>query len=57
VLGTLRMPGIIPHFSATPGSVRHPGAHEPGAFNAAVFGELLGLSDEEQRRLRASGVI
>jgi formyl-CoA transferase len=57
VLGTLRMPGVIPRFSATPGAVRHAGHHEPGAFNDDVFGSLLGLSEEERQRMAADGVI
>jgi formyl-CoA transferase len=57
VLGRLRMPGVIPRFSSTPGAVRHPGHHEVGAFNDEVFGTLLGLTAEERARLAAEGVI
>ncbi|HUG16554.1 MAG TPA: CoA transferase [Thermomicrobiales bacterium] len=57
VLGRLRMPGVVPHFSRTPGAVRHPGHHALGAFNDEVFGELLGLSEAERARLAADGVI
>jgi formyl-CoA transferase len=57
LLGSVRMPGIIPRFSATPGAVRHAGQHTPGAANAAVYGDLLGLSEEELRRLAQDGVI
>ncbi len=56
-LGTVSMPGIIPQFSRTPGVVRHAGAHDLGAYNDEIYGELLGLTDEEQRRLRDEGVI
>ncbi len=55
-LGPLRMQGVVPKFSATPGVIRHAG--QPlGASTAAVYGELLGLSDEEQADLQADGVI
>lgn len=56
-LGTLTMPGVIPHFSKTPGAVRYAGAHEPGAFNAEVFGDLLGLDTDALRRLQDDDVI
>lgn len=56
-LGILRMPGLFPKLSRTPGAVKHAGAHELGAFNAEVFGALLGLSEEERGRLEAEGVI
>lgn len=57
LLGRLRMPGVIPHFSLTPGAVRHPGHPALGAFNDDVYGELLGLSREERERLTRDGVI
>lgn len=57
VLGTLTMPGVVPTFSKTPGSVRHAGAHSLGAFNTEVYRELLGLTDDELRQLAADGVI
>jgi formyl-CoA transferase len=56
-LGTVTMPGIIPRFSQTPGAVRHAGANDLGAFNTEIYGELLGLSDDDLRRLRDEGVI
>jgi formyl-CoA transferase len=56
-LGTVTMPGIVPHFSQTPGAVRHAGANELGAFNAEIYGDVLGLSDDELRQLRDDGVI
>lgn len=56
-LGTVKMPGLIPKFSRTPGRVRHAGPPQLGAFNDEVYGGLLGLSDEERERLAADGVI
>jgi crotonobetainyl-CoA:carnitine CoA-transferase CaiB-like acyl-CoA transferase len=55
-LGTFVGPGVTPSFSATPGAVRWPGGN-PGSHNQAVFGELLGLSEAERRRLVEEGVI
>lgn len=57
ILGIVRMPGLIPKFSRTPGAVRHPGPHLPGADNASVYHDLLGLTDEERQQLAADGVI
>jgi len=56
-LGSVALPGLIPKFSGTPGAVKHPGPEQPGAFNREVYGELLGLSEDEQRRLAEEGVI
>ena len=55
-LGTFVGPGVTPSFSATPGAVRWTGG-EPSSHNEAVFGELLGLSEAERRRLAEEGVI
>ncbi|MGU3293932.1 CaiB/BaiF CoA transferase family protein [Williamsia sp. M5A3_1d] len=43
---TVLGPGIIPHLTGTPGSVRAAGPARPGQHNREVFTEL-GLSDEE----------
>lgn len=56
-LGAVKLPGLIPKFSRTPGAVRHPGAPTLGAFNDEVYGGLLGLSAAERERLRAAGAI
>lgn len=56
VLGELRMPGIVPKLSDTPGEVRSVGP-ELGEHNAEVYGDMLGLSMEEIETLRARGVI
>lgn len=54
--GDLRMPGIVPKFSGTPGSLRHAGP-ALGAHNAEVYGGRLGLDAAELERLRADGVV
>jgi len=55
--GILRMPGLVPKLSRTPGRVKHVGAHELGAFNTEIFGDLLGLTEEQRQQLKADGVI
>lgn len=56
-LGSVAMPGLIPKLSRTPGAVHHPGPPEVGAYNAEVYGELLGLSAEDLEQLKSEGVI
>lgn len=55
-LGPVKMQCVVPRFSRTPGAVRSAGP-ALGEHNAAVYGDLLGLSAEEQDRLRAAGAI
>ena len=54
--GSLKMPGLVPRFSATPGEIRSTGP-DPGAHNAEIYRDWLGLSDTELERLRAAGAI
>jgi formyl-CoA transferase len=54
-LGRIRLPGVVPKFSATPGAVRTPG-RAMGQDNHEVYGEL-GLSEAEIARLDEEGVI
>ena len=54
--GSVAVPGVVPRLSATPGEVRASGP-APGAHNAEVYGDWLGLSEEKQQALRAAGVI
>ncbi|HQX63796.1 MAG TPA: CoA transferase [Thermomicrobiales bacterium] len=55
-VGTLKMPGIIPKLSRTPGRVVFPGP-ALGEHNRDVFGGLLGLDDEQIRALSDDGAI
>jgi formyl-CoA transferase len=55
-LGLLRMHGVFPRLSDTPGAVRHAG-RPIGADNEAIFGGGLGLPAEELVELRDAGVI
>ena len=54
-LGTLRLPGVTPKFSRTPGEVRRAGPIL-GEHNAEVYAEL-GLTDEDLAALMEKGVI
>jgi formyl-CoA transferase len=53
--GGVRMHNVVPRLSETPGEIRWAGG-ELGQDNHALYG-ALGLSSDEQQRLRASGVI
>ena len=52
----LRMVGVIPKLSRTPGEIRFSG-RPVGADNQAVYGEWLGLSSAEIAALREEGVL
>jgi crotonobetainyl-CoA:carnitine CoA-transferase CaiB-like acyl-CoA transferase len=54
--GELRMPGVVPKFSTTPGALRWAGP-ALGAHNAEVYGSWLRLDAAALERLRAEGVI
>jgi crotonobetainyl-CoA:carnitine CoA-transferase CaiB-like acyl-CoA transferase len=55
-LGSVRMQGVVPRLSETPGEVRHAG-QALGASNESVYGELLGLGRQQLDELRRDGVI
>ncbi len=55
-IGPVRMQGVYPHLSETPGRIRR-GAPKLGEHNEDVYGELLGLSAEEIGTLRTQGII
>jgi crotonobetainyl-CoA:carnitine CoA-transferase CaiB-like acyl-CoA transferase len=55
-LGPLRMLGIVPKLTRTPGAIRATG-RASGAANAEIYGDLLGLDADEQARLATDGVI
>jgi crotonobetainyl-CoA:carnitine CoA-transferase CaiB-like acyl-CoA transferase len=50
-------PGIVPKLSETPGAVRWSATWEEGSHNREVYGELLGLSDDELAALKEEGVV
>jgi formyl-CoA transferase len=55
--GSYLGPGIVPKFSETPGEVRWSAPWEHGSHNAEVYGDLLGLSEEDLAELREEGVL
>src|SRR5690625_2128854 len=55
-LGKLKMPGIVPKFSETPGSIRNIGP-DVGENNEEILKDLVGLSDEEIEELVKEKVI
>jgi crotonobetainyl-CoA:carnitine CoA-transferase CaiB-like acyl-CoA transferase len=55
-IGPVKMPGLAPKLSETPGAVEWYGG-PLGAHNQEVYGGLLGLPDEEIERLSREGVI
>ncbi|CAN5260905.1 CoA transferase [soil metagenome] len=55
-LGSIRMQGIVPKLSETPGEIRHAG-QRLGQSNDQIYGELLGMSRERMADLHARGVI
>jgi crotonobetainyl-CoA:carnitine CoA-transferase CaiB-like acyl-CoA transferase len=54
--GEVRMQGVTPKFSRTPGEVRHSGG-ALGADNRAVYIDELGVSEAEFAALQSQGVI
>jgi crotonobetainyl-CoA:carnitine CoA-transferase CaiB-like acyl-CoA transferase len=55
-LGPIRMHGVLPALSRTPGAIRSTGP-PLGAHNDEVYRELLGLSVDELDALRTEGVV
>jgi len=55
-LGSLAIPNLVPRLTETPGEVRWLGS-TLGEHNAEIYAGRLGLSAEEQARLRANGTI
>jgi crotonobetainyl-CoA:carnitine CoA-transferase CaiB-like acyl-CoA transferase len=56
VIGPVRMQGVYPRFSRTPGAVTR-GAPRLGAHNDEVYCGLLGLTAEELGALKRDGVV
>lgn len=56
LLGKIKMPGIIPRFSLTPGKIKNSGP-SLGQHNEEVFTRLQGYEKEKFASLKAEGVI
>ena len=55
-LGKIKMQGLVPRFSATPGSVEFAGPPK-GAYNLEILRDWLGLGEEKLKELKEKGVI
>lgn len=55
-LGTIKMPGIVPKFSETPGSIRNIGP-DLGEHTIEILKTLVGLSDEEIVKLKNKKIV
>lgn len=55
-LGTVRMQGVVPKLSRTPGKIRHAG-QVLGESNGNVYRDLLGCTEARLQELRGKGVI
>lgn len=55
-IGPVRMQGVYPRLSETPGRIRR-GAPKLGEHNDEVYADLLGMSPTEMEELRREGVI
>jgi crotonobetainyl-CoA:carnitine CoA-transferase CaiB-like acyl-CoA transferase len=55
-LGTVRMQGVVPRLTETPGAITHAGARHR-QYNREVYPRLLGLDEETLAGLEARGVI
>ncbi|UOF91166.1 CoA transferase [Fodinisporobacter ferrooxydans] len=55
-LGQIKVPGIVPKFEKTPGSIRHV-APDLGEHNNEILSSFLGLNPKEIEELRENGVI
>jgi formyl-CoA transferase len=56
IMGPVKMPGVTPRFSRTPGRVKFSGP-KLGQFNEEVYGGLLKYSPEKLDLLRQEKVI
>lgn len=54
--GSIKMPGIFPHFNKTPGEIKWAGS-ELGAYNEEVYQEILGMTPEEIEEMKKKQII
>ena len=55
-LGSLKMPGIMPKFSETPGRIKWAGP-KLGQHNQEIYQDILQYSDEKIKQLKETGII
>jgi crotonobetainyl-CoA:carnitine CoA-transferase CaiB-like acyl-CoA transferase len=56
-IGEIKMPGIVPQLSETPGVMNWSGPPQPGLHNREIYVDVLGLSEQELERLGKAGVV
>jgi crotonobetainyl-CoA:carnitine CoA-transferase CaiB-like acyl-CoA transferase len=56
-LGSVKMTGVVPRLSATPGSIRHAGSGQVGADTYSVLRDIAGYDDAEIEGLFATGIV
>ncbi len=57
VIGDFIGPGIVPHFTRTPGHVQWTGPWDEGSHNEEIWGGMLGRSASDLSELKDGGVI
>ncbi len=55
--GPVKVCNVVPQLSETPGTLKWTGPPRPGWHNREVYGEMLGMSEQEIERLKAAGII
>ncbi|QQK81725.1 CoA transferase [Salicibibacter cibi] len=55
-LGSIKVPGIVPKFSKTPGQIRHR-APDLGEDNEKIYGQQLEMTDKKITELKEKGII
>ncbi len=57
IFGDIAVPGITPKLSETPCEIAWLGSPEPGSHNQEVYGNLLGIGENELENLKNDGII
>jgi len=57
IIGEFIGPGIVPHFTRTPGKVQWTGPWEEGSHNEEIWGGMIGRTTEKLSELKEEGVI
>lgn len=56
-MGELKIPGVIPKLSLTPGQIKWTGPSKVGLHNKEVYSGILGMSEAEVEDLKTRGII
>ena len=55
--GDIAVPGVVPKLSESAGEISWLGTQKPGSHNQEIYGDLLGLDDNELAELQNDGII